>query len=464
MTDDSKVALAFSGGLDTTVCVPLLEEEYDYDEVIGVTVDVGQPEEEFAEAEETAEALDLDHYVVDATEAFAEQCLDAVKANATYQGYPLGTALARPVIAEAILEVAEDEDCDALAHGCTGKGNDQLRFEAVWRESDLEVVAPVRELGLTREWEMEYAEELDLPVEGGNEGDWSIDTNLWSRSVEGADLEDPGYVPPEEVYEWTDAPGAKGIGVGETENGAFETIEITFEQGYPVAIDTVEETSTSPQPPVEDGEEMAAVELIEYLNDLAGSHGVGRTDVMEDRMLGLKVRENYEHPAATTLLNAHESLEGLVLTQEERTFKKQVDQQWAEKAYEGLLSAPLVDALDGFIDATQEKVTGTVTIKFEGGQARPVGRESDYAVYSESAASFNTESVGDIAQGDATGVAKYHGFQSRLANAAAKEVTVSEAKESEKDAEAKKEELLADGGSDADGSDAEGENGDSEEN
>ncbi|MFC4450641.1 argininosuccinate synthase [Halorussus aquaticus] len=416
MTDKKTVALAFSGGLDTTVCVPLLEEEYDYDEVIGVTVDVGQPAEEFDEAEETAEALDLDHYVVDAKDAFAQQCLDAVKANATYQGYPLGTALARPVIAEAILDVAVENDCDAVAHGCTGKGNDQLRFEAVWRDSDLEVIAPVRELGLTREWEMEYADEKDLPVEGGNEGDWSIDTNLWSRSVEGADLEDPGYVPPEDIYEWTDAPGQKT-----TEDGEFETIEITFEDGYPVAID---------------GEEMPEVQLIEYLNDLAGSYGVGRTDMMEDRMLGLKVRENYEHPAATTLLNAHEALEGLVLTEEERAFKKQVDQQWAEKAYEGLLSAPLVDALDGFVDTTQQKVTGTVTVKFEGGQARPVARESDYAVYSESAASFNTESVDGIAQADATGVAKYHGFQSRLANEVAA------------NAEAKKAELLTDGSGD----------------
>jgi len=423
MPAQSTVALAFSGGLDTTVCVPLLEEEYDHDEVIGVTVDVGQPAEEFDEAEETAEALDLDHYVVDAKEAFAEQCLDSVTANATYQGYPLGTALARPVIAEAILDVAKEEGCDAIAHGCTGKGNDQLRFEAVWRDSDLEVIAPVRELGLTREWEMEYAAEKDLPVEGGNEGDWSIDTNLWSRSVEGADLEDPGYVPPEDIYEWTDAPGQQ-TSESTTEDGAFETIEITFEDGYPVAVD---------------GEELPAVQLIEHLNDLAGSYGVGRTDMMEDRMLGLKVRENYEHPAATTLLNAHEALEGLVLTKEERDFKQQVDQQWAEKAYEGLLSAPLVNALDGFVEATQQKVTGTVTIKFEGGQARPVARESDFAVYSESAASFNTESVDGIAQSDATGVAKYHGFQSRLANAVAK------------DAEAKKAELLADGSGDGNG-------------
>jgi argininosuccinate synthase len=385
------VALAFSGGLDTTVCVPLLEEEYGYDEVIGVTVDVGQPAHEFDEAEETAAALGLDHYVVDARGEFAALCLDSVRANAAYQGYPLGTALARPVIANAILDVAEEHGCTALAHGCTGKGNDQLRFEAVWRDSGLEVVAPVRELGLTREWEIEYAAERDLPVEGGNEGAWSIDTNLWSRSIEGDDLEDPGYVPPEDIYEWTDAPG--GV---ET-----ELVEITFEDGYATAVD---------------GEPMGAVELVEHLNGLAGKHGIGRTDMMEDRMLGLKVRENYEHPAATVLLNAHKALEGLVLTEEERSTKEAIDQQWSEKAYQGLLAAPIADALDGFIDATQERVTGTVTLKLEGGNARPVGRDSEYAVYSESAASFNTETVDGIEQQDATGVAKYHGYQDRLAN------------------------------------------------
>ncbi|NUB90461.1 argininosuccinate synthase [Haloterrigena sp. SYSU A558-1] len=388
----TRVALAFSGGLDTTVCVPLLEEEYGYDDVIGVTVDVGQPASEFEEAEETADALGLEHYVVDAKEEFADLCLEGVRANATYQGYPLGTALARPVIAEAILEVAEEQDCTGIAHGCTGKGNDQLRFEAVWRDSDLEVIAPVRELGLTREWEQEYAAEKDLPVEGGSGGDWSIDTNLWSRSVEGDELEDPNYVPPEDIYAWTQAP------TGETQE-----IEIEFEKGYPVAVD---------------GVEYEPVDLIEHLNGVAGAYGVGRTDTMEDRMLGLKVRENYEHPAATTLLNAHEALEGLVLTQEERQFKQQIDQQWAQKGYEGLIDAPLVDALEGFIAESQKRVTGTVTIRFEGGQARAVARDSKFAAYSAEHASFDTETVGKIKQEDATGVAKYHGFQRRLANEA----------------------------------------------
>ncbi len=393
-TDDpTRVALAFSGGLDTTICVPLLEERYGYDEVIGVTVDVGQPDSEFEEAKETADALDLDLHIVDAREEFASLCLGAVKANATYQGYPLGTALARPVIAEAILDVAEEQDCDGLAHGCTGKGNDQLRFEAVWRGSEMAVIAPVRELGLTRDWEIEYAAEHDLPVEAGNEGVWSIDQNLWSRAVEGGELENPDYIPPEEIYEWTTEPG------GETE------VTISFEKGVPVAVD---------------GEEIDSVALIEHLNEYAGSYGVGRTDVMEDRILGLKVRENYEHPAATVLLTAHQGLEDLVLTKEERRVKRSIEAEWAEKAYQGLLFAPVVDAIEGFIEETQDVVTGSVTVRLQGGQCRVVARESEYAVYSEEMASFNTETVAGIEQADATGVAKYHGLQDRLARAVSK--------------------------------------------
>jgi len=393
------VALAFSGGLDTTVCVPLLKEEYGYDEVIGVTVDVGQPDYEFDEAEETADLLDVEHFVVDAREEFADLCLRAVTANADYQGYPLGTALARPVIAKAIRDVAIEQGCSALAHGCTGKGNDQLRFEAVWRDTDLEVVAPVRELGLTREWENEYAAGKGLPVEGGDGGRYSIDTNIWSRSIEGSELEDPGTVPDDDIYKWTADPEGKPA----------ELVEIGFEDGKAVSVD---------------GDSMGSVELIEHLNERAGAHGVGRTDMMEDRMLGLKVRENYEHPAATVLLTAHDALEGLVLTQQERSFKERVDQQWSEKGYQGLIDAPIVDALEGFIDSTQQRVTGTVTVKLEGGHCRPVARESEYAVYSEEAASFDSEDVtGGITQADATGVAKYHGFQSRLAKKVTESVT-----------------------------------------
>ncbi|MFC6952685.1 argininosuccinate synthase [Halorubellus litoreus] len=420
--DGGTVALAFSGGLDTTVCVPLLEDLYGYDEVVGVTVDVGQPHAEFVEAEETAEALDLEHYVVDAKAEFADLCFESVTANATYQGYPLGTALARPVIAEAIAEVAQDVGADAVAHGCTGKGNDQLRFEAVWRDTDMAVIAPVRELGLTREFEQAYAAELDLPVEGGNEGDWSIDTNLWSRSVEGKDLEDPAYVPPEDIYDWTTEPGKVT---------APTLVQIGFANGLPTGVsvlegpESVQETAADAVTAAADADEAKSaiatgepVAVIEYLNALAGAYGVGRTDMMEDRMLGLKVRENYEHPAATVLHAAHESLEGLVLTKDERDFKATVDDEWGQKAYEGLVHSPLSQALGGFLDVVSEKTEGTVTVKLAAGQARAVGRDSEHAVYSESAASFDTSTVDGIEQADATGVAKYHGFQDRLANSA----------------------------------------------
>lgn len=385
----SRVALAFSGGLDTTVCVPLLQEEYDYDEVIGVTVDVGQPAADLEEAVETADALGIEHRIIDATESFAELCLDAVAANATYQGYPLGTALARPIIAAEILAVAQEEGCTGIAHGCTGKGNDQLRFEAVWRRSDLEVIAPVRELGLTREWEIEYAGQKDLPVEAGDGGVYSIDQNLWSRSIEGGELEDPATIPDEAIYDWTDPQTTES-----------STLTLTFEGGRPTAID-----GTAHDP----------VSLIETLNERAGAHGVGRSDIMEDRILGLKVRENYEHPAATALLTAHGALEEVVLTAGVRSFKQHVEQKWAELAYQGLLFAPLADALTAFIETTQKHVTGTVTLAFEGGRCRPVARDSEYAVYSEEMASFNTEDIAGISQADATGVAKYHGFQERLA-------------------------------------------------
>ncbi|MFW6153016.1 MAG: argininosuccinate synthase, partial [Halobacteriota archaeon] len=264
---------------------------------------------------------------------------------------------------------------------------------AVWRRSDLEVIAPVRELGLTREWEVAYATEHDIPVEAGNEGEWSIDANLWSRSIEGAELEDPGTVPPEAIYEWT-APV-------EHRPDEPELLELEFEDGYATAVD---------------GTAMGPVELIDHLNEVGGRHGIGRNDLMEDRMLGLKVRSNYEHPAATILLAAHEALEGLVLTRDERSFKPLIDARWAEKAYEGLLEAPLVDALEGFLAATQSRVTGSVTMYLHQGHTRPVARDSPYAVYSRSAASFDTETVHGIEQADATGVAKYHGYQDRFAS------------------------------------------------
>ncbi|MDY6764454.1 MAG: argininosuccinate synthase [Halobacteria archaeon] len=384
----SKAVLAFSGGLDTSVCIPLLNEEYGYDDIIAVTVDVGQPKDDLDEAYERADELGLDHRVVDATEEFVDEYL-----------FSLGTSLARPVIARHCLDIALEEDADALVHGCTGKGNDQLRFEAVWRESDLEIIAPMREHNLTREWEIEYAQEHGINVSATKEKPWSIDSNLWSRSVEGGELEDPGVEPPEEVFNWTssadDAPDDP------------ETVGIGFEKGVPVSID---------------GKVLKPVKVISRLNDVAGKHGVGRNDMIEDRVLGLKVREVYEHPAATVLLKTHADLESLVLTRSQLKFKNLIEEEWSELAYKGLVNEPLYEDLNAFIDSTQEKVTGEVRVKLSKGNIQVVGRESRFGLYSEDMASFDTGSMTDtIDQTDAEGYSKYHGLQGRLAKKAHKE-------------------------------------------
>jgi len=401
--------LAFSGGLDTSVCVPLLrdDEHYGYDEVIGVTVNVGQPEEDMEEAYDRAHILD-EHRVIDASEEFVEDLIfPLIKANGSYEGYPMGTSVARPVIARHCLRVAEEVGADALAHGCTGKGNDQLRFEAVWRTSDLEITAPMREMNLTREWEIEYANEHGLEVEATKEEPWSIDSNIWSRSIEGGEMENPSNEPPEEIFDWTASPDDAPEG--------GEVVEIEFEEGVPVALNVVEGTSTGSQTQSENGESMEGVELITTLNEIAGEHGVGRNDMMEDRVLGLKVREVYEHPAATVLLKAHSDLESLVFTRSQLKFKPIVENEWSDLAYAGLVDEPLYDDLNAFVDSSQEVVNGTVRVKLHKGTARVVGRESEDALYSEDMVSFDTGGVtDDIDQTDAVGFAKYHGIQGRL--------------------------------------------------
>lgn len=299
-----KVVLAYSGGLDTSVCIPLLREKYGFDEVITVTVNVGQPEEEIKEAEKKAEILSDRHYTIDALQEFVEDYIfPLIKANGCYEGYVLGTAIARPLIAMKTVEVAKKEGAQALAHGCTGKGNDQLRFEVIFRASGLEVIAPMRDLNLTREEEIEYAKSKGIPVKATKEKIWSIDENIWSRSIEGGKLEDPSFEPPEEIYRWTVSPEKAGDG---------EYVTIGFEKGVPVSLN---------------GERMDGVTLIRKLNEIGGRNGVGRTDMIEDRVLGLKARENYEHPAATILLKAHRDLEQLVLTREQLAFKKIIEEK-----------------------------------------------------------------------------------------------------------------------------------------
>jgi len=384
------VVLAYSGGLDTSVCIPLLKERYDYDKVITVVADVGQPASEIDDATRRAETLADAHYTLDLKDEFVRDYLfPSIKANGLYEGYVLGTALARPLIAKKIAEIAESENADALAHGCTGKGNDQLRFEVIFRATDFDVVAPMRDMNLSREWEIDYARDRGIPVTVSREKIWSVDENLWSRSIEGGELEDPYFIPPEEIYEWTASPEAEDA-------PDSEIIELAFQDGVPVALN---------------GGVMDGVALIRKLNTIGGAHGIGRSDKIEDRVLGLKAREIYEHPDATILLTAHQDLESLVLTREELRFKATVDAAWAELAYKGLVDEPLYAALCAFVDETQKRVTGEVKLRLYAGSATAVARRSDFALYSEELVSFG-ESV--IDQRDSEGFSKYHGFQARL--------------------------------------------------
>jgi argininosuccinate synthase len=383
-----KAVLAYSGGLDTTVCIFLLREKYGFDEVVTVTVDIGLPEKELKRAEERGKKYADKHYTVPARKEFVEAIYRLIKANAEYEGYVLGTAMARPIIAEKVAEIALIERADAIAHGCTGKGNDQLRFENVFRQYGFRVIAPVRELNLTREWEIEYAKQHGIDVPATKEKPFSVDENLWSRSIEGGKLENPSFIPPEEIYEWTKSP--------KFAPEEPEIVKIDFEKGIPVAVND---------------RKFDGFELIRYLNELGGRHGIGRTDMIEDRVLGLKARENYEHPAATILINAHRDLEKLVLSRRELKFKKIVEEEWSELVYYGLTNDPLFEALNAFIDKTQERVTGWVKMKLYKGSAMPVARYSPFALYSEELVSFDRVSLD---QRLAEGFSAFHGLQGRM--------------------------------------------------
>ncbi|MGB8308232.1 MAG: argininosuccinate synthase [Methanoregula sp.] len=386
------IVLAYSGGLDTSICIPLLKERYDYDRVVTVAVNVGQRDEEIEEATKKGQKLADRHYTVDVRERFVdEQILPAIKANGSYEGYPMGTSLARPLIAEEVVKIARKEKAKAIAHGCTGKGNDQLRFDFIIRAAGLDVVAPIREQNLTRDWEIEYAKEHRIPVPVKKGKPWSMDENCWSRSIEGGNLEDPAYYPPEEIFLWTVSP--------QKAPAKPEKITLGFSRGVPDSLN---------------GKKLTGYNLIQKLNVLAGKHGVGRNDMIEDRILGLKARENYEHPAATVILTAHRDLESLVLTRQELTFKRMVDDKWSELAYEGLVYEPLYAALNAFIDTTQERVNGKVDLELYKGSVRVLGRSSPQAIYSGDLVSFDSSSID---QCHAIGVSHYFGIQARLVHA-----------------------------------------------
>jgi len=388
------IVLAYSGGLDTSICIPLLKERYDYDRVVTVAVHVGQRNEEIETATKKGKKLADRHYTIDAREKFVkEHIFPAIRANGSYEGYPMGTSLARPLIAEEVVKIARKEGATAIGHGCTGKGNDQLRFDVIIRGAGLEVVAPIRELNLTRDWEIEYARQHDIPVPVKKDKPWSMDENCWSRSIEGGLLEDPAYHPPEEIYLWTVA--------AQKAPDKPEKLTLEFKAGIPVATN---------------GKKRAGYELIQDLNERAGKHGIGRNDMIEDRILGLKARENYEHPAATVILLAHRDLEGLVLTRQELAFKRMIDDKWSELAYEGLVYEPLYAALNAFINTTQERVNGLVDLELYKGTVRVLGRSSPDAIYSSDLVSFDSASID---QCHAIGVSQYFGLQARMVRAKA---------------------------------------------
>ena len=383
MTD--KVLLAFSGGLDTSVCVKLLEEKYNV-EVITACVDVGQGEEEMVKAKESAAKIGgLKHYNIDAKEEFANDYIArGIKANAEYEGYPLSTAFARPLIAQKLIEVAEQEGATAIAHGCTGKGNDQFRFEAIiLAMSDLDIIAPIREMNLTRTEEKAYAESKGIEL--SYDKIYSIDENLWGRAIEGDVLEDPANEPPEDIYEWTAS--------WEDAKDEPEKVSIEFEEGVPVAIN---------------GEMMPLLDIIKKSNEIAGAHGIGRVDIIENRMIGIKSREIYETPGAKLLIAAHQALEELVFTTSELRFAEYVSGLYAELVYRALWQEPLRDDLDQAIDKMQERVSGEVVMKLFKGSIQPISRKSPFSIHSIEQITFEDK---ETDQKDVEGMIRYHGLQ-----------------------------------------------------
>lgn len=380
-----KVILAFSSGLDTSVCVKLLQEKYNM-EVITACVDVGQPEKEVKRSEEVSKKIGASkHYTIDAKEEFAaDYIFKAVKANALYEGYPLSTALARPLIAMKIVEIAEKEGAAAISHGCTGKGNDQFRFESTIRSnSDYKIIAPIRELNLTRSEEIKYAKANNIPLPVFEI--YSIDENIWGRSIEGDILEDPMVEMPEEAFNWTKS----------SSNSPNEPkiLEIRFDKGIPISIDN---------------KELDPVNIIRECNKIGGLHGIGRIDMIEDRIIGLKSRENYETPGANLIMTAHKALEQIVLTREELKFTENTSQTYSELVYNGLWHEPLREDLDCFIDNIQERVTGVVRLRLHKGNLRILGRKSPYSLYQEQAVSFEDK---ETDQREIIGMLKNYGVQ-----------------------------------------------------
>lgn len=390
-----RVVLAYSGGLDTSVAIGWIEERTGM-EVVAVAVDVGQGGEDLEVIRQRA--LDcgaVEAYVADAKDEFATDfCMPALKANGLYEGvYPLVSALSRPLISKHLVRAARQFGASTVAHGCTGKGNDQVRFEVSITSyaPDLKCLAPVRDLALTRDVAIEYANAHNLPIETTKHNPFSIDQNVWGRAIETGYLEDIWNAPTKDVYNYTDDP---------TYPPLPDEVVIGFERGIPVSID---------------GRAVTPCEAIQELNRRAGAQGVGRIDIVEDRLVGIKSREIYEAPGAITLIAAHTELEHVTLERELARYKRRVDARWAELVYDGLWFSPLKRALDGFVDSTQEYVTGEVRMTLHGGRATVTGRRSDASLYDFNLATYETGDTFD--QSHSRGFIELFGMTSRLATA-----------------------------------------------
>jgi argininosuccinate synthase len=391
-----RVLLLYSGGLDTSVMLKWIQDRYGA-EVVCLTVNLGQPGEDYAVIEDKAQRLGaLECHVVDARERFARDfVVPAIKANALYGGgYPLFTALGRPLIAELAVEQARSSGCDTIAHGCTGKGNDQVRIEATVTTlaPELKTIAPVRSWQMGREEEIAYAREHGIPVKGGTEvAPYSIDDNLWGRSSEGRWIEDLEHAPEDDVFQLVTRP--------EEAPDEAETVTVEFEAGVPVAFN---------------GERLGIVALLEAAAEVGCRHGVGIVDHIEDRIVGLKVRDIYEAPAAAILLTAHQELEKLVGTIHQNQLKPGLDQKWGYLVYAGLWWEPLRSDLDAYMDAVNAQVTGTIGLELYKGSVRVVTRSSPNAVYDADLASF-AESGGLFSQAASPGFIELWSLQSRMA-------------------------------------------------
>jgi argininosuccinate synthase len=392
MTD--RVVLAYSGGLDTTVAIPYLKQMTG-GEVVAVSIDLGQGGEDMESVRQRAlGAGAVESIIVDARDEFADNyCLPTIKANGMYmKQYPLVSAISRPLIVKHLVEAADEHGGTHVAHGCTGKGNDQVRFEVGFMNTnpDLKIIAPARDYAWTRDKAIAFAEENNVPIEQSASSPFSIDQNVWGRAIETGYLEDLWNAPTKDIYAYTEEPS-----LGQ----APDEVIISFKSGKPVAID---------------GREVTVLQAIEELNRRAGAQGVGRLDMVEDRLIGIKSREIYEAPGAVTLIRAHEALEDVTIERELARYKRGIEAEWSNQVYDGLWFSPLKRSLDAFIASTQEHVTGDIRLVLHNGSITVNGRRSQESLYDFNLATYDTGDTFD--QTLSKGFVELHGLSSKIAN------------------------------------------------